>query len=1112
MQYVLLGPVSVNTQAGPLEINGTLRRTLLAALLLRPNQVVSADQLAELLWGDRPRVSATTSLYNQVMRLRQALGPHAGRIRAVPPGYVIDVEPGELDTSVFAEHRANAAQAAQAGDWETSSREYAAALDLWHGEPLADVPALQSAAAIQQLVEERILAVQGRIEADLHLARHDQVIGELRTLIDRHPWREAFYGQLMLALYRAGRQPEALDVYRDLRRAIAAEFAVEPGENVRSLHTGILRSDPCLALPAAEPGADQPPAPLPVELYVPLPPRPSIRQLPADTRAFTGREAELDTLVGAARAGGGGEAGPPDADASPTVVISAINGMGGIGKTTLAVRAAHRLAEDYPDGQLFIDLHGHSADLDPISSQDALDYLLRSLGLEPKAIPRDTQERAALYRSRLAGTRTLIVLDNARNPAQVKPLIPAEPGCLVLVTSRNLLTGLDDAELLSLDALSPDEAVALLSTAAGPGRVSEDDPAARGLTEWCGRLPLAIRIIGARLRHRPMLAPEALLAAIRADCDPLALLKDDDRDITRVFASSLDVLPKAERQLFARLGLVPGPDFDALAAAALQGAEVGEAEHQLENLFEHSLLIQREEGRYRLHDLLRAYARVRAAACDPAENEAAWNRLLDYYVETAAAAWALYLHGTAGSRPVTRNASGPAREDRRDAKAWFDAEQENLFAVFGHATLEPKRRLALALSLNAYVNAFGPFDRAVPLLLGALDAARTLRDPAEELNALRRLGQAYHMRGMIGDAIACFEGSLAIARRIGDRLAEARALRTLGWSVAATTETALGLGYIEQAVEILREIGNLSDEATTLAVLAGITNHDGRFEDTVAITERALRLSRELGDEMSEGMALFQLSHAVQALGRFDEVEPILTRALHCYRDSPNNMGGVLQEIGRLWMRRGRLARAREYIERALEIFTRTGFAIGIGYAYGELGRIRLRSGDVDTAARLQQTALRTALDAAAPYIETFARTNTGYVLIARQEFAQAQDQLRAGLDIATRAGFLHSQVEARVGLCALVRARDGAAAALAPYREVLEFIRTWHHPVELAAALVGLGRCEVETGDPDAGVAHLREAISLYARMGSDLDVAETRRLLPADQLLPADRFPHGC
>ena len=766
VRYAVLGPVLVSGEDGPLEINGTLRRTLLAALLLRPNQVVPTEQLAELLWGERPRVSATTSLYNQMMRLRQALGPHAGRIRAVPPGYVIDVQPGELDTAVFAEHRAAAAQAAQAGDWASSAREYAAALDLWRGEPLADVPALQSNPVIQQLGEERILAFQGRIEADLHLSRPDEVIGELRTLINRHPWREAFHAQLMLALYRVGRQPEALEVYRDLRRTVTAEFGVEPGESVRELHTKILRCDPGLALPSAQPAG--PPSSTAAAGLVHLPLRPPVRQLPADTRAFTGRETELDSLIGAARHGTAEES----AESSPTVVISAINGMGGIGKTALAVRAAHRLAEQYPDGQLFIDLHGHSADLDPVTPQDALDFMLRSIGVEPKAIPQEMQARAALYRSHLAGTRTLVVLDNARNAAQVTPLIPAEPGCLVIVTSRGQLTGLDDAEFLSLDALPEDEAVALLSQAAGPGRVDENDPAALALTQVCGRLPLAIRILGARLRHRPMLSPAALLTALRTEGDPLALLKDDDRDITRVFASSLDVLPEAQQRLFARLGLIPGPDFDAYAAAALQDTDVADAERLLESLLDHSLLIQDKQARYRLHDLLRAYARVRARGRDPRENETARSRLLDYYLETATVANDLWL-GNAADHHSARHATGLT--NKADAKAWFSAERESLLVVFDDEGLDPSRRLKLSADLASYLKICGPWQQATRLQATAAEVAHAIHDRAAEARALRVLGDFRSNLGQLSAAEATLERALTISREIGDRIGEARA-------------------------------------------------------------------------------------------------------------------------------------------------------------------------------------------------------------------------------------------------------------------------------------------------------------------------------------------------
>lgn len=1122
MQYALLGPVQVSDDEGPLEINGTLRRTLLAALLLRPNQVVSADHLAELLWGDRPRVSATSSLYNQVMRLRQSLGKHAGRIRAVPPGYVIDVEPGELDTVAFAEHGSAAARAAQNGDWEASAREYAAALALWRGQPLADIPALQCSAAIQQLGEERILARQGRVEAELRLGRHDQVIGELRTLIDHYPWRETFHGQLMLALYRAGRQPEALDVYRDLRRAIAAEFGVEPSETLRALHGSILRSDPALALSTAEPGPEtfsagasaprsgssassasasapsgidgepgaEPDAkPVAVELPT-LPTRAPARQLPADTRAFTGRETELDVLIAAARVAKQGDGAR---DAAPTVVISAINGMGGIGKTALAVRAAHRLAEHFPDGQLFIDLHGHSADLDPISPQDALDYLLRSIGVDPKAIPQELHERAAFYRSRLAGTRTLIVLDNARNAAQVKPLIPADPGCLVVVTSRNLLTGLDDAEFLSLDALPPEAAVALLSDAAGPGRIDPESETAHELTEWCGRLPLAIRIIGARLRRRRMLSPETLLSALRTDGDPLALFKDEDRDITHVFASSLDVLPVQERRLFARLGLIPGPDFDAYAAAALQDIEVAEAERRLESLSDHGLLLQHKPNRFRLHDLLRAYARVRAAEYEPEENEAARERLLNYYIETTAymkEAW----EGTGvGHRPTTATAGGSA--DLLDARVWYSLEIDNLIAAFGQESLSAQQKVSLVKNMTPYLVLSAPGDRVFTMLTEAVDAVHSLLDVREEAHILCSLGASYINRGRLTDAPAYFERAAALFREIGDHLGEARALKGLGWAYGGMGD-ARSVDYAKQAAELLDGSSPL-EEGEVLNLLCLICNYRAQFDESMVYTERLLRVSRAANRRRDEGFALFHRSHTVYALGRFDEVEPLLLQALDCQQGSATNVASLRQELGRLRMRQGRLDEAVAYLRQALEGFIEVSFVVGICYACGELGRIELRRGNPVQAMALQMNALKLAVDSAHHYVECFIRANTGYIHIAKGDYAAAEEQLRKSFEGCVRGGFNILMPEARVGLCALIYARDGAATALPHYQETVEFVRRVRHPSELASALVGLGRCELELGDRDSGVAHLHEAISLYQRMGSALDVAETQQYL---------------
>ena len=440
MRFALLGPVQVHGDDGPVEIRGALRRTLLAALLLQRGSAISADRLGDLVWGGRPPASVTTSLYNQIMRLRQALGDDGELIRAVSPGYLIHVAPTDLDLTEFTDLCADARLAAAESDWSACSTLFTTALALWRGEMLADVPALHDHAAIHQYTEDRLLALQGRIEADLNLARHDELIGELKTLVATHPLREAFHAQLMLALYRAGRQADALNIYRDLRHITITELAIEPGTAIQTLHKDILNADP--ALTPRRPNPDTP-----VALAAAPPPRAAPEQLPADTSASSAQAAELIALA---------ESAVDGADTG-LVVISAHHETGSVGKTALAVHAAHRLRERYPDGQLFIDLLGHSPDLAPVSPEDALDHLLRSLDVPAHAIPVDLDERAALYRSRLAGTRTLVLLDAAANTAQVQPLLPGTPGCLVLITSRNRMMGLDDAHFFALDSASTED-------------------------------------------------------------------------------------------------------------------------------------------------------------------------------------------------------------------------------------------------------------------------------------------------------------------------------------------------------------------------------------------------------------------------------------------------------------------------------------------------------------------------------------------------------------------------------------------------------------------------------------------------------------------------------
>lgn len=469
MRFGLLGPVEVWNEDGPVENRGTLQRTLLAVLLLNANTAVSSDRLIDALWDEAPPATAMASLHNLVLRLRRALGEQGGpRVLAVAAGYLIRVEPGELDLDDFAQRCARARAWAGEGRWAEAAAGFADALALWRGEALADLPGLAGREPrLLHLAESRRQALEFRIDADLHLGRHGDLIGELRTLVAEHPLYEAFHAHLMLALYRASRPAEALEVFRALRRALITELGLEPSNPLRELQRGILNADPDLAAGgsvAFAGGAGAPSAVSSVSAAAG-----GHHQLPADTRAFTGRGVELERLLSLARE-------RVDAMSTTTMVVTAIDGMAGVGKSTLAVRAAHILADRFPDGQLFLDLRGYAEGMAPREPADALAVLLTSLGVAPGQIPADPDARATAYRERLAGTRTLILLDNAATEAQVRPLIPGNSGCLVLITSRRRFKALDDAHTVALDVLPAADAVALLRRLVEPERAPAEDP------------------------------------------------------------------------------------------------------------------------------------------------------------------------------------------------------------------------------------------------------------------------------------------------------------------------------------------------------------------------------------------------------------------------------------------------------------------------------------------------------------------------------------------------------------------------------------------------------------------------------------------------------------
>jgi DNA-binding SARP family transcriptional activator len=609
VEFRLLGPVEVHADGQQLPIPGPIQRGLLAILALHANRVVASHELQASMWGPVPPATARRSLQWQVWRLRRLLGPQADRLVYRAPGYLLRVQPGELDLARFQQLADQGRERLAAGDAERAGRLLGAALRLWRGQALEDVQVAALAEQRARLDQRRLAVLEDRVQADLDGGRHNGLVPELEGLVADQPLRERLWELLMVALYRSGRQADALAAFRALRQRLVEQQGVEPSPPLQELHRRILAADPALLLPAEAPGSVQAAAPTPVP-----------RQLPPDVAGFTGREpelAQLDQVLAAA-----GQDGP--------VVIGAIAGTGGIGKSALAVHAAHRLAGRFPDGQLYVDLHGATAGLEPLAPLEVLGRFLRALGMAPAAVPTELEEASGTFRSRVAGRRLLVVLDNAADAAQVAPLVPASPGCGVLVTSRQALASLDGATHLHLGILPAEEATRLLGRLAGQERVAAEPEAAAEVARGCGYLPLALRIAGARLAARPGW-PVAALAERLADAQRrLDELEVAEAGVRASFAVSHrqlgagdDALDRAAAVAFGLLGLLDGPELGVPVVARLLDRPEEAAERVLERLVDAQLLETPSPGRYRLHDLLRLYAREQASRQHPEPERAA---------------------------------------------------------------------------------------------------------------------------------------------------------------------------------------------------------------------------------------------------------------------------------------------------------------------------------------------------------------------------------------------------------------------------------------------------------------------------------------------------------
>ncbi|WP_250402323.1 AfsR/SARP family transcriptional regulator [Streptomyces cellostaticus] len=1015
----------------PCAIGSPKMRALLVTLLLEAGRVVSTESLKDALWGGAPPVSARASLHNHVTRLRRLLDD-PGRLRTVPPGYQLRVAEGELDVHVF-DAEVTAARAAHGrGDWHAVVRAATSALALWRGAPLGGLSAdLGGRALVQRLEEARLLLLEWRYDAELELGgpRLLDIVPELAALVAEHPLREAYHRRLMLALHRTGRQAEALAVHRDLRARLIEDLGVEPGREVRQAHLEVLRELPAPARAATGDTTGPSPhghAPAPTDggppargAVVPVEGGPAVRAArgtPVFPRAAAPRDARsLARPAGGAApdAAGADAAAPPSDDpASPSPEapvpaqlppspphftgrvaerhhlgraltaeggrLAVISGMAGVGKSALALHVAHTLRDLFPDGQLYVNLHGATPGMAPLAPAQALTALLRDLGAEPRSIPEHPDAAAALFRSLVAPARVLLMLDDAASAAQVRSLLPAGPGCAVIVTSRSPLTALDGARRFPLGPLTGEDSAALLRAVSG--RVELD--AGHALIELTGRLPLALRVVAARLAARGALTPDVLAGQLAASGNRLPHLEYDDLSVRRSLAVAHDALAAAPREadrdaalVLRRIGELDLPTYGALLVARLTGTDERRAEAALDRLVDVALLEETEYGRYAPHDLVRDFARE-LAGDGPATG-------------TDPDLIALRWYAAAAERVLTAVVEpGPDRDDRRrptsaqppghaadvaalpvfestdQAFAWGDMELENVVALVERnaGTADGHR----AAGLSVLVRLFFPYVRrrgrvAEMEVLGraALGAARGLGDAAAEAYALGDLAALHFLAGRQNDALALTDEALAIWRRLGRTSWIRRGLNNRGLLLE-------GLGRFAESGEALRRslaysrlLNDPYGEAVTHSHLGNLYEHT----DPRAAIERHRR-SLAIGD----------------AIGAV-----VVRHSAHC-------------NIGYAHLTLGEPAAAARHFEESLRILGGHGDWHGESQARLGLVRALRRLGGTERAARECAELLRRADARADRYMGGLARHQHGLLLREQGRRTEARDVWHAAL------------------------------------------------------------------------------------------------------------------
>jgi DNA-binding SARP family transcriptional activator/tetratricopeptide (TPR) repeat protein len=976
---LVLGQLEVSVAGRAVRLTTGRLRTLLAVLAMAAGRTVPMERLTAAMWGDEPPDNPRRTLQTYAARLRAELD--FGVISSKSSGFALDVGADAVDALRFEQLLDETSRHEPDRERQLLSE----ALALWRGEPFEGVESrwLEETVA-PRLVERRLAAVERRIDLDLEAGRHGELVGELNDWAVRYPLRESLWVRLLVVLDRCGRRAEALERYHQFRLRIADELGVDPSPELQRAFADLLADRPVAAgsVPAVERTS---------VLAVP-------RQLPASPPGFVGRAAELAEL--------------DVTDDRSAVVITSIDGMAGVGKTALAVCAARQLSERYPDGQLFLDLHGFTEGVAPVDPGEALDRLLRSLGVSGDQIPVHLEDRAALYRSRLAGRRVLVLLDNAASEAQVTPLVPGTPGCLVLVTSRRRLAGLDQTRSLSLDVLPPADAVRLLTKTAGAARACDEAPELREIVELCGRLPLALRVAAARLRAHRSWTARHLIDRLSDRQQRLNELEAGQRSVVAALDLSYQQLTAAQQRAYRLIGLHPGSDLDLYATAALLDGDVPGTRRVLDQLLDTHLLAEPTPDRYRFHDLTRQHAALMATR-DESETarKSALTRLLTHYSHTTAAAMDTvypFERERHTRQSGTRNSVANVRSADL-ATAWLDTELPNLLAAARYATDHgwhdyPPR---LATTIDRHLRSRGRTSDAETLHQLALHAAEAAGNPAAEINSLVRLGLLHGLAGRYSQAEPRYRRALELAHEHAEPRGELDALHGLGQMQRLQCQFIDAERSFTQALNIADTIDYPTGELESVLGLGHTYLWSGQHELATKYFGQGLAQACNTGHRPCQLDALVGLGWNHLAQDEHEQAAECFGQALDIARADEQQIGELTSLIGLAATQR----KQRHYSSAASlyeDVLARARQICKPNWTFESLqglGRTRLSLNRPADALACHREALDIANEMAQPSDVARAHDGLAHAHHARHEHDQARHHWQRALDILTGLG-----------------------------------------------------------------------------------------------------------